>query len=109
MIMNKEEQKEFVNRLMNSDMKYDLRFVVWHPTSEQLNWVLSVKELRVKIHPDCPGILNMYDGASEYSSPVEVTLYFKDECIDGIREHEKLKDLYNEWYLNKQKKGGNIE
>jgi len=104
MAMDKEEQKTFVNEFLSKEINCDLRMSAWHPTTEQMDWLLNVPKLRAKIHTDCPHILNLYDGDGEYSSPTEVTVYFKDERIDDIREHVKLKDLYNEWYLNKQRK-----
>ena len=106
MVMNTEERKEFVDELFSMEGKYEIRVNVWHPSDEQLDWLLG--KLKVEIHCECAHILNLYDGATQYGSPTEVCVFLGKENIDDIREHPKLKDLYNEWYFNKQKKGGEI-
>jgi len=104
MSMNKKEQIEFVRELFSMDAGCDLKINVWHPPMEELSWLLE--RLKVDIHPDCAHILDLYDGHARYDSPTEVVVFLHDGDVDNVREHEKLKDLYNEWYLNKQKKGG---
>jgi len=100
-MFTKEEQIKLVQELFKMEGIYDLRINVWHPSKEKLDWLLQ--KLKVDIHGDVDHILHLYDDVYSYSSPTEVTVFLDHDKVDEFREHPKLKDLYNEWYFNKQK------
>ena len=102
------EQISLISMLAKTKVECGITITVWFPTKEQLNLILA-SNLKVSIHPDSPTILRLYEGRADYDAYTKLVIYFKDADMDNVREHPKLKDLYNEWFFKKQKeakKGG---
>ena len=101
-MFTKEEQIKLVQELFKMEGEYELRINVWYPTKKKLDWILE-QNIHIEIHSNCNDILTLTDMNDQYSSPTTLVVYLREEDVDEFREHPKLKDLYNEWYFNKQK------
>ena len=101
-MFTKEEQIKLVQELFKMEGEYELRITVWYPTKKKLDWILE-QNIHIEIHSNCNDILTLTDTNDQYSSPTTLVVYLREEDVDEFREHPKLKDLYNEWYFNKQK------
>jgi hypothetical protein len=101
--MNKNEPIQLVKDLFTMHERCNLHIDVWYPSMEVLDWLLE--KFVVGINLNIPTILQMYDDTKREFAHTYLSVFLHDEEVDIIREHEKLKDLYNEWFFNKQKKG----
>lgn len=101
-------QQEIVQKLVENNTQGEMRLYIWHPKKAQREWLLELEGYHARVHPDTKTIVTLYDISDISNAQTQIVLYFDENEIDDIREHKKLKDLYNKWFFDKQKKGGDI-